>query len=279
MEITDIYNKLYNATYCISVVTKPLYFVFIKPLIEKYLADTEKNYYIYVSTDDDLLPFYYATFPNTVGIHYIADGLIPTGIPDNLNVIYIYHHQKAKPSIDEQLELVSHVQSHPLVNYVFIGKVSNLLTSTRVILFRYLVHIEICAGRRWRSISINNIVNYRFGRQYCRKYYAQQTRKKKAVNPMILYDYFILHDNTLAESKIIKFNPIKFIPKKKKKVAKKTIQTTNPTNPINPINPPTVTKINYIYTDRPNTSHLVMPDGSRENYRELVSKYHEVIEI
>ena len=47
-DLIDVYNNLLQSSYCVTVRAKPLYYTFFKPLIEKYLADTTKNYHIYM---------------------------------------------------------------------------------------------------------------------------------------------------------------------------------------------------------------------------------------
>ncbi len=73
-----------------------------------------------------------------------------------------------------------------------------------------------------------------------------------------------------------KFNKVKFIPKKKKntKVANKKKMKTDSNNQEN-----REVKTKYIYTGTHGSSYLIMPDGSKENYNNIVDKYHDVIEI
>ena len=273
LDLTEIHNKLYDSTYCVVANTKQLYFLFFKDLIQKYLDDNAKNYYIYVSTTAELLTSYQSTWPNAQRIIYIVDGLIPTSIPININSIYIYH-QQTKPTKEEQMNLIAYVNSHPAMKYIYVGSISHLLPSTRIMLFRYYLHFEIKAAR-WGRIANDGIYNHDKGRAMCRKYFAQNEKKKKVLNPIFVYDYFIFHDNMMNETTMIKFNQKKFVPKKKK------VPVPTPASPstTKPEETKVITKIKYIYATPNNPRHLLMPDGTKENYKELVSKYHDIIEV
>lgn len=273
MSLNEIYDKVYDSAFCINPHTKKLYFLFIKNLIQKYLDDTNKNYCIFVSTTAELLPYYKAMWPNSQRIIYTSDDFIPLNVPDTANNIYIYH-PKTTPVKEEQLNLLSFMETRPLMKYIYIGVIHKLLTSVRIILFRYYLHFETSTGRYYR-LSAGSIIHYNVNRKIRRSYNSQNLKKKKVVNPIFIYDYFVIHDNLTDESNIVKFNQTKFIPKKKKVIASTFNSKKSPG-----IDGSNVTKIRYIYTTSPNNStFLTMPDGSKENYSHIVSKYQDVIEV
>jgi hypothetical protein len=272
-DIHEIHNKLYESTYCICAPTRKLYLFFFKELINKYLADI-KNYDIYVSTTDQLLPLYKSTWPSHPRLLYISDGLVPTTIPNNINCIYFYH-QKIKPSKEGQIALVNYIDSTPLIKYVYVGMVSQLLSFVRTKLFRYYLHFEI-KYRHWGCLQTGGI-GHNQGRSICRQYYNQNNKKKKANGTITTYDFFLMHDNFMEETEIIKFN--KKIIKKKKPIPvpknKPVVVDNNNSKTVDP-NP----QIKYIYTGvRHNTNSLIMPNGSTENYQNVVNKYQDIIEI
>ena len=320
-DIEQIYNTIYQSTYCICAPARKIYLQFFKELINKYLTDT-KNYHIYVSTTDNFLPLYKTEWPTHPRLIYVADSLVPT-FPNNINIVYFYH-QLGKPSKNEQLALVDYIDSTPLVKYVYVGSIGslkiyvnvcvphtftiflrgfsmqsienfalqnvrkymkmhafsyifqngNLLSSVRTKLFRYYLHFEATKSK-WGRIHTAGIIDYKRSRSFSRYYYSQQQRKKKATGNVTIHDYFLFHDNFLEESKIVKFN--KKIIKKKKPVPKPiaintTVTTTHQVIP--------ETKIKYVFTGvRPNTNCLIMPNGSRENYNDVVNKYSNIIEV
>ena len=265
-----IYNTLYQSTYCICAPTRKIYLQFFKDLVNKYLTDS-KNYHIYVSTTDIFLPLYKTEWPTHPRLIYVTEGLIPT-FPNNINIIYFYH-QMAKPTKNEQIALVDYIDSMPLVKYVYIGSAGNLLSSVRTKLFKYFLYFEVTKSR-WGRSRIGGIIDYRYSRSINRHYYSQQQRKTKATGNVTIYDYFLFHDNFLEETKIVKFN--KKIIKKKKPVPKPVQLTTVVATP--QVVPES--KIKYVFTGiRPNTNCLIMPNGSRENYNDVVNKYSDIIEV
>lgn len=274
-EVTATYNLIYNSTYCVGAQTKQLYLLFFKGLVEKYLNDTHTNYNIYVSAHDSFLPLYHNLWPAHNKLNYVADGFVPTTVPANLNCIYFYH-QKSKPSKDEQSNLVTYLENNPSIKYVYVGPVTNLTLFVFYKLFKYYLHFEK-RPTRWGGLNAGRIINYSISRSVCRKYYSQQQKKKKVVNPIFLYDYYILHDVINDKTTLNKFNKIKFTPKKKK--TPKPKKNTNNTNPQNDNTDNSVPKIKYIYTDSHSSTFLIMPDGSKENYKNIVDKYHDIIEI
>ncbi|XWV26125.1 putative orfan [Tupanvirus soda lake] len=276
-DLQQIHNILINATYCVCAQTPNLYVRFFKDLIQKYLTDV-KNYHIYVSTNDKYQPLYQATWQSHDRLTYVSDDLVPTSIPDNINSIYFYHHSN-KPSKDQQLALVNFMETHPNMKYVYVGSISTLLTYARTKLFKYYLHFEQRAGR-WGRLHTGNIINYHQSRTVCRQYYNQQERKKKATGFVTFYDYYILHDNVLETSKVLKFN------KRMVKSNKKPVPKTTNNNKKTAIDPnaqqdsATSQKVKYVFTGvRTGGNYLIMPDGSKENYKAVVSKYQDIIEV
>jgi hypothetical protein len=276
-DVQEIYNTIYQSTFCVAAYTKRLYLTFFKSLIEKYLNDVSKNYHIYVSTTDKLLSLYQNNWPSHQRLTYITDGLVPTTMPTNINSIYFYHRLQ-QPSKDDQFSLVSFVETHPLIKYIFVGRINKLLPFTRIKLFHYYLHFEM-RNSKWGRLHTGGIINYSNGRSMCRRYYSQSVKKNKVVNSIPIYDYFLLHNILTEESKICRFNKKIFKPKNKKpKITRNNTITTTTTTTTMPQN--TEIKIKYIYTGaRNNPTHLIMPDGSKENYKNTVNKYLDVIEI
>lgn len=270
--LTEIYNKLYHDTYSINAVTKQIYFIFFRPLIEKYLADPI-DYNIYISTDHKLYPSYESSLPNNDKLQYVNDTLVPTTIPMIGNIIYIYH-QQTKPTKQEQFNLINFIDTHINIKYIYIGSLKYLLPVTIFRLFRYSLHFET-TRRRWGGFQ-TGFSAYKLSRQLCNKYHVQLRRKKTAKKSFTIYDYFLFHDNTLVETKLIRFNNRIQIIKKKKAPLKQVINT-------DVINQPpkieAIPTIKYIYTNYNNPTHLIMPDGSKENYKNVVNKYLDVIDI
>jgi len=272
----EVYNTIYQSTYCFGAITKPLYLLFLKGLVEKYLLDHQANYHIYISTDDKILPLYQKVLTSNPRLIYISDEFVPTAVPNNINSIYIYHKQ-TKPSDNEQFALISFMESHSTFKYIFAGNTKLLLPYVRIKLFKYYLHFEI-RNSRWGHMN-TNLINHSIYRSVCKKYYTQRSKKIKAVNPITLVDYFFLHDMQSNQTKTLTFNVRKFTPKKKKITAlppKTSIQST--AAKINDGEP--IVNIKYIYTGPYNSpSCLIMPDGSKENFNGIVQKYCDVIEI
>ena len=268
--ITQLYNTLYQSTFCVNAKTKQLYLTFFKPFVEKLLADMGKNYIIYVSTSNSNIPTYQSIWPSHTRLQYIEDDFIPKAIPTNINVIYFYH-QKFKPTKEEQLSLIEYVKNHPQLRYIYIGSISALLPIMRITLFRYYLHFQE-NKRRWGRISTGLIVSYKITRDLSKKYYSQLERKKKATTKITLYDFFICHDLAMDVTNIYKFNKKIYQPKVPKISTISNQQS----------GPKVVTKVDvkYIYTNSHNNpNNLIMPDGTKENYQNMVQKYKDVIEV
>ena len=275
-DLTDVYNNLLQSTYCVTARSKPLYYTFFKPLIEKYLADTTKNYHIYVSTDNSLS--YQAVWPSHTRLHYVSDDFVPTTVPNNANTIYFFH-KKEKHTKEQQLALAEYVDKHPTMKYIYVGNVDSLLPFIRIKLFHYYLHFEICKSR-WGRVRTGNIVSWKISGRMGRSYYNQEEKKKKATKPLYLYDHFLMHDFRLDESKSYKFNKKLYIPKKKP-IVQVPVHTDAPTN-TSENTPPTTAKpqvvIKYIYATNHTGggNYLVMPDGKKENYNKLAEKYANI---
>lgn len=265
--IDEIYNLISQSTFCVKTLSNRLYLLFFKPLIEKYLNDTTKNYYIFVSTNNKFLPLYQNYWPTHPRLIYTENNLIPH-VQSNIDCIYFYHNSH-KPSKEDQINLVSHVTAYPLLKYVFVGDIGNLLSFTRIKLFRYYLHFEKHASK-WGRLRSGGIINYAISKLVCRKYYNQIEKKKKVINSFTLYDYFIFHDIQMEQSKIYRFNKKIFKPKNKKIVKTPAIVDNNGKNMV----------VKYIYTDiRNDPVHLIMPDGTKEIFKDVVKKYSDIIEI
>lgn len=274
-------NKIYDSTYCINATTKQIFFIFFKSLIERYLADV-KQYNIVVSTTNSLMIQYQQYWPSHMRLQYLSDGFIPTNIPTNTKVIYFYH-QPTKPSKQEQLDLVNYLHSHPDIKYIYVGAVHKLLSHVYNQLFNYYLHFEVRATR-WNRIHASHLIGYSIGRSICRKYFSQLD-KKKAIKSMTMYDYCVVINTILDESEIVKFNKKIFTPKKPKNTTNNNTNITvqpvnNSSNNNTSSQPEQKTKIRYVYLDSISKSdHLIMPDGSMENYKQIIDKYQDVIEI
>jgi hypothetical protein len=266
------YDTIYDSKYCICAHTPNVYLLFFEKMIQKYLSDAVKNYQIIVSTTDNLLPLYKNAWPNHERLIYESHDLIPNMIPNNNNnnIIYIYHHN-TKLSSEQQMNLIEFVESHPNMKYIYIGKIGELLPFTRFKLFRYYLHFETMRGQ-WGGIHSRGIIKWKTCRAICKKYRSQNQKKnKKDSSTVIMYDYYVIHDIQLDQSKLGRFNK-KIIKIKKKPEQKSTIMP-SPTLQI------TKPKIKYIYTQTRNTPFLIMPNGTNENYNELILKYKDIIEI
>lgn len=278
--VDDIYNKLYNSTYYINARSKQKYLLFFAGLIKKYLDDITMNYYIYVSITNDLLPLYQESFPSSTRIIYVFDTLIPTIVPDNVNSIYIFHKPET-PTVNEQLDLASYVLSHTNMKYILVGPINKLLTSTRIRLFQYYLYFDDKNNFSTRDLFVASKYYY----QMTKKYNTQKRKKRTARSSYYVHDYFIFHNNITEESEMIQYNEQLIIPKKKKKstIKSKTYlapKLNKPSKSINNNNNNIKPIIKYIYTNTPiDSSCLIMPDGSKENYKSIIDKYQDVIEI
>lgn len=263
-DLATVYDILSQSTYCIKVKTKSIYYIFLKGLVEKYLAD---NYFVYIASDN--INAYKTVLPDHPRLHYVSDELIPVGIGGNANEIYFYDNKESKPSKAEQLELVSYVESHAM-KYIYVGNVCNLLPYTLIKLFRYYLHFQITT-KKWQCIHASDILTLDNRYKMPRKYYGQLEKKKITTKPIFLYDFFVMHDLMLDETRIYKFNKKLFTPKPQNIPAAPAALVEN-------IEPKVVVK--YIYTTKNNSrDSLIMPDGSRENYNDLVQKYSNLIEV
>lgn len=274
-DLTDVYDKLLGSTYCVTARSKPLYYIFFKPLIEKYLADTTKNYQIYVSADDSLA--YQSVWPSHARLHYVSDDFVPSTVLENGNTIYFFH-KKEKHTKEQQLALVEYIDAHPTMKYIYVGNVASLLPFIRIKLFHYYLHFEICKSR-WGRVHTGNIVRWKISSRVSHIYYNQEEKKKKTTKPLNLYDYFIMHDFQLDESKSYKFNKKLYTPKKKP-IIQVPIHADAPVNTsANIAGAPEKPKvvIKYIYaTNHTGGNCLVMPDGKKENYNKLTEKYGNI---
>ena len=266
--IAELYNTLEQSTFCCGVQTMKTYLIFFKPFIEKILNNSD--YTIYVSTWDANVTIYQSVWPNHARLQYIHDAFNPSLIPVNTNAIYFYHQKPVPiPSTSDQLALMEYMKNHPTLKYIFVGIIGRLLPIFCTSLFRYYLHFEV-SKRRWGFMRHIKYVNYKIVRQVSRKYYAQQQKKKKSEN-VTLYDYIIQHDLTMNITSMYRFNKIIY-----KKKTKKPKPITNQTEP----NVITKTVTKYIYTNiRYDQNNLVMPNGTKENYNNMVDKYKDVIEV
>ena len=272
--LNEIYNQIYNSTYCINPLTIPPYINFMVPLLDKYLNDESTEYTIYISAPNKILPKYQNLLPHTNRIKYEGYGFIPSEIPDNINAVYLYHNTAKKPTSDEQMLLVDFMQTRPTLKYVYIGNASILLPIVRVNLFKYYLHFET-QKRRWGCIRSGGIGNSSARRTICRKYFNQLEKKKVAVNPMNIYDFFLFHDLHLEVSRIVRFNKTVFKPKIRR-------QSTQRNQNANNAKPKIIkeVEIKYIYTGTRNSkSALTMPDGSTENFDKIVKRYDKIIVV
>ncbi len=266
-------DMLYNSTYCICAQTHKLYLLFFKKMIDNYLSDTS-NYKIIVSTTDKLLPQYQNLWPSHNSLMYVSDDLIPTTI-NNDKTIYIYD-KCTKPSLEQQLQLVEFIDTHPNIKYIYVGKIYELTPFTRFKLFRYYLHFQYSTSK-WGGIRSGGILSYQKSRIINKKYYAARVKKIEGkTSSMVTHDYYLIHDMYTNKTNAGKFNK-QTIKIKKKPVPKNTNPVSTNSNSTTSV-PNDKPKIQYIYT-QPSNSYLIMPDGSKENYKNLVSKYTEIIEV
>jgi len=269
INITQTYNTIYDSTYYICAQTPQSYLLFFRDLVQKYLSDA-KNYKIIVSTTDKLLPMYQNSWPNNERLTYENNIFIPDSIPNNINIIYFYH-QKSKPSIENQMKLVEFLEQRPNVKYIYVGNPKDLIAFVRFKLFKHYLHFAVIKNR-WCRLRTGGIISWKYSNCIGKKYRSQFDREKKATTKITLWDYYILHDTQIEKTIIGCFNQRIFKPKKKpvpKPVVNNVVVNQNPPKP----------KIQYIYTQPKNTNFLIMPDGSKENYKSVVSKYLDIIEI
>lgn len=267
--LDEVYNILYNSTFAVNPVTKKTYLLFFKKLIEKFLEDTTKNYIIYVSTNDKCMAMYQSVWPAHERLRYVSESFIPSFIPNNINAIYFYH-QNTKVDKDNQFALIDFLEEHPSIKYVYVGSIKKLLTITYIKLFNYYLHFEV-RGSRWGGIHSDGILDHRVCRSTGRRYYTQKEKKKNATGMCTLYDYFIFHDLHIEVSKMYRFNKKIVKGKKKKPPTDNTNRTAGVVKEV---------QIKYIYTNSHSSrNYLVMPDGKRENFNEIIKQYQNVIEV
>ncbi|AYV85128.1 MAG: putative ORFan [Satyrvirus sp.] len=225
-----------------------------KLFIEKYL-NGPTNYQVTISTTNKLLPLYQKIWSTNTKISYVTDNFIPVAAP-NMNIIYIYH-QPTKPTKEEQFNLIAYLESNPSIKYIFVGNIDNLSTYVCTKLFRYMLYFPVHSKGKWRWVNCDyisrNVIT-----SVSRKIINQENRKEKTTKPFYLYDYCIFLDMVYDESKIFNFNKKIFRPKQK--ITKNTI-------------------IKYVYVNNNNKEYLLMPNGAKENYENIVNKYKDVIEI
>ena len=266
--LTELYNILEQSTFSCGVRTIKPYLIFLKPVIEKILANAN-NYTIYVSTWTSNMAIYQSIWPSNPRLQYVDDTFIPTNVPVNINSVYIYH-KKQFPTTNEQLALIEYVKNHPTMKYIYIGMVGAMLPIVKITLFHHYLHFEV-SKRRWGRIRCGIGISYKLTRQFCSKYYAQEAKKKKA-DKVTMYDYLIYHNISMNITSIYRFN--KTIYQKKTKKPKPVAETAANAN----ITTKIVTK--YVYTGtRTDQNNLVMPNGAKENYNDLVLKYKDLIEV
>lgn len=277
-DLSIVYDQVYQSTYCVGMFAIKPYLLFFKGLIEKYLNDNQKNYHIYVSTIDKYLSIYQSVWPEHPRLSYVSNGIIPTNIPGNINAIY-FSHQNIKISILLQCELVSYIEENPNIKYVYVGNVNLLTPYMRIKLFKYYLHFEVCK-RKWFAMHCYGITDRKINQKMVKKYYSQIVKKKIAKKSFIFYDYFLLHNVSIDKTEFYQFNGKKFIPKKKKIIIDNNNDNNNDNNHENNISIPIIQKTKNIYTGTHNIgNYLIMPDGSTENYQNIVSKYQDIIEI
>ncbi|MEM0354060.1 MAG: hypothetical protein QXW79_00625 [Thermoplasmata archaeon] len=213
IKIDEVCSILHHHNYCINPHSKSLYLLFLKEFIERHLNDTERSYIFYISTSNNKIPVYSKILSSNDRLVYISEEIIPSSLPANFSLVYIYHPTYV-PSKDNQLKLVEFIKAHPFVIYIYVGKVHKLLDYARVNLFNYYLHFE------GRITNINKIY-YHYHKIFrlsiclslCKKYCKQNEKKTKAENPIIIYDYFLFHDIIRNETKIVKFNRRKYMPR------------------------------------------------------------------
>ncbi len=288
-DINSLYDLLQNSTFCIGVKTIDLYFLFLKGLIKKFLDDAQKNYLIYVVTENKFLNAYHNNLEQNDRIQYINGDFIPVNIPNNTHILYLYH-KNTKHTPEQQIDLINCLKSYPMLKYVFVGRVDLLLTSFRINMFKYFLFFNRKESKWGHSYGKETgfISNRKYIRFISRYYYHQsQARKNKTNSKIISYDYFLLYDFMFDTTSICKFNK-KIIRIKPKRVETQPITqpiTQPTTQPITqPTTQPVVSATNsikkiYVYSGPRNSNFLTFPDGSRENFKSIVDKYQNIIEI
>lgn len=266
--LTEIFDIVYSSTYCVAIdsnATK-IYLQCFKDLIRRYLNDNACH--VYVSVPDELLSLYQSEWPLHQRLFYTNYDFIPNELPliADQTYIYIYHHPKKKHTIDDQLSLVNFSTMYDNIKYIYVGKLNKITTVTIIKMFRYYFYFnnKASAWCRYRLPIFGDSA-----KKITQKYYKMSKRKKNYTT-LTLYDYFIFCDTIFQTKKLYNFN-------KRILIKKKHVQKTTTNVAANTIKP---TKIQYIYTDTPtNLSHLIMPDGKRENFDCIVEKYSNLIEI
>lgn len=269
--LIQTHDTIYHSTFCVGIDFKAtkIYLQCLKDLITRYL---NAGTYVYISTDDNLLSLYQSIWPIHQHLFYTNYGFIPFDIPSasTASIVYFYHHPKIKQSIIDQLTLTSFSETHPNIKYVYVGNLCKITQVTIVKMFRYYFYFNNKANG-WSGISLP-ILN--ISSRILRNKYRVLAKKKKTCSRITLYDYFIFCDVLHQTKTICNFNKKILLKKKKKKPIPKTTATENTNNSSN------LVKIQYIYTDTPNNfSHLIMPDGKKENFNDIAKQYSNLIEI
>ncbi len=272
MTVDEIYSQISNTNYCITAIARKQYLMYFKSIIEKYLADVDKNYIIQISTTAKKAQQYKNMWPMNDKLQYVDENFLPPNT--NSNLIYINDTSSRSINKDVQIELDDLLTVQPNIKYIYTGSTRNLLPYILYKHFRYYFHFQICKGRySWLRTGIN--LNHKVSSSYRNKYLNQQKEKQNATKPMFLYDYFIFHDIIKQSTTIIDFNQRTYKPKKKPVANTPAINGTTSSAQV-------ITKIvtKYIYVnDHNNSQSLVMPDGSHENYKSIVDKYDDIVEI
>lgn len=271
-------DNLMNSSFIVNAQSKVNYLIYFKDIIRRYL---DSNKYVYISTTTNNLTQYQAKIPAHPNLHYITDGFVPTTLPVNQQVVYIFH-SKETVNKDKQHQLLEYMTSNPNVCYVYIGSHRKFMNFLILQVFRFSLMFQI-PKHKWAYIGhpFNRVKSTTFKNKYL-------SQAKKKINTQVQFtamDYFLWHDNLFEVTDIISFNPKLIKPKR-------NVHLINPFNNVNtddgsdddmPGNrhQSQPQQVKYIYVNSNATiDDLILPDGKVVKYSQLKAKYNnDVVEI
>lgn len=182
MNIDSIRETIYDSKYCVTAYNVTHYLQFFRPLIDKYLSD---DYQIYVSTDR-YLPSYKRYWPDN-RIHYVSESIIPD-LPNNTKIVYFFH-RNISIDVETQNDLISFIQNHPLIKYVFVGGIKKIKRHILYQITKYYLYFR--SSTRGSYSFANKPIPYSVTADFCRRYNKRNERIMGSTRSITICDYFI----------------------------------------------------------------------------------------
>lgn len=229
IDVSTVQTDIFGFNLLICSKKLDAYHIFIKDIINIYL-DHPNNYQIFIRVDEKFKSFYQTMINDRITL------LSDDNFPAIEKCVYINHNDYIF-NFEQQEQLINNIKFSPNIIYIFVSSKIKLTTYTIYNIFKYYLHFEKKIGR-WRSISScrSIMMDHKFERRICRKYFSQNERKKRVKNPIKLYDYFLFMNLKTSNTRMGRINPVIFTPKIK---------------PIAQNEHLTKTIVKYIYVDKP----------------------------